>query len=147
MSTVDTLYVILYVPVPLEFQQAGELNKYLQIKISNGMKIFLHWLLSALAIGIAAYLLPGITVAGLVPALILAVVLAGINTFIKPVLFFLTLPLSIITLGLFSLVLNTVLIMLAAAIVPGVEVAGFISALFFGIVLALVSAVLKSFQD
>jgi putative membrane protein len=111
------------------------------------MKIFIHWLLSALAIGIAAYLLPGITVNGLIPALVLAIVLAAINTFIKPLLFAVTLPLTIVTLGLFSLVLNTVLIMVAAAIVPGVEVAGFLWALLFGIVLALVSAALKSFQD
>ena len=111
------------------------------------MKIFIHWLLSAIAIGIAAYLIPGITVSGIVPALVLAVVLAGINTFIKPVLAFITLPLSIITLGLFSLVLNTLLTMLAAAIVPGVAVSGFFSALIFGIVLAIVSAVLKSFRD
>ena len=107
----------------------------------------MHWVLSALAIGIAAYILPGITVAGVIPALVLAVVLGVINTFIKPVLTILTLPLSVITLGLFSLVLNTLLIMLAAAVVPGVEVAGFLWALIFGIVLALVSAVLKSFQD
>jgi len=111
------------------------------------MKMIIHWFLHALAIGIAAYLLPGITVAGLVPALVLAVVLAAINTFIRPILIALTLPLSILTLGLFALVLNTLLIMLAAAIVPGVMVAGFLSALFFGIVLALVSATLKSFQD
>jgi putative membrane protein len=111
------------------------------------MKIFMHWVLSALAIGIAAYILPGIGVAGVIPALVLALVLAAINTFIKPVLSILTLPLSIMTLGLFSLVLNTLLIMLAAAIVPGVTVASFWSALLFGIILALISATLKSFQD
>lgn len=111
------------------------------------MKIFIHWLLSAIAIGIAAYLIPGITVSGVIPALVLAIVLAGINTFIRPVLLVLTLPLSIMTLGLFALILNTLLIWLAAGIVPGVAVAGFFSALIFGIVLAIVSAVLKSFQD
>jgi putative membrane protein len=111
------------------------------------MKIFMHWVLSALAIGIAAYILPGIAVAGVVPALVLALVLAAINTFIKPVLSLLTLPLSIMTLGLFSLVLNTLLIMLAAAVVPGVTVASFWSALLFGIILAIISATLKSFQD
>ncbi len=111
------------------------------------MKIFTHWFLSALAIAIATYLLPGITISGLVPLLILAIVLAGINTFVRPVLILLTLPLSIMTLGLFALILNTLLIMLAAAVVPGVAIAGFFSALLFGIVLALVSATLKSFQD
>ncbi len=111
------------------------------------MKIFIHWFLSALAIAIAAYILPGITIAGLVPLLVLAIVLAAINTFIRPVLLVLTLPLSIVTLGLFALVLNTLLIMLAGAIVPGVTIASFLSALLFGIILAFVSAVLKSFQD
>jgi putative membrane protein len=120
----------------------------LYIKIYNTlMKIFIHWFLSALAIAIAAYLIPGIGVAGVVPALVLALVLAAINTFIRPVLMVLTLPFSIMTLGLFALVLNTLLIMLAAAVVPGVTVSGFLSAFIFGIVLALVSATLKSFQD
>lgn len=114
---------------------------------NGGMKIFIHWLLSALAIIIAAYILPGITVSGIVPALVLAVVLAAINTFIRPVLLILTLPLSVMTLGLFALILNTLLIMLAAAIVPGVAISGFFSALLFGIVLAFVSAALKGFQD
>lgn len=111
------------------------------------MKIFTHWFLHAIAIAIAAYLLPGISIAGLVPLLVLTLVLAAINTFIRPVLIVLTLPLSIMTLGLFALVLNTLLIMLAAAVVPGVTVAGFLSALLFGIILAIVSATLKSFQD
>ncbi|MCR4279167.1 MAG: phage holin family protein [Candidatus Zambryskibacteria bacterium] len=111
------------------------------------MNTIIYWALSALAILIAAYILPGITVAGIIPALVLAIVLAIINTFIRPVLIALTLPLSVVTLGLFALVLNTILIMLAAAVVPGVSVAGFWWALLFGIVLALVSAVLKKIQD
>ena len=111
------------------------------------MKIIINWFLIAIAIAIAAYLLPGIAIGGLVPALILAVVLGAINTFIRPVLIILTLPLSIVTLGLFALVLNTLLIMLAAAIVPGVSVAGFFSALLLGIVLALVQATIKIFED
>jgi len=111
------------------------------------MKTFIHWIISAIAIGISAYLVPGIGVDGVVSALVLAVVLGAINTFIRPVLVALTLPLSIITLGLFALVINTFLIMLAAAIVPGVTVAGFWTALIFGIVLALISAFLKGLQD
>ena len=111
------------------------------------MKIFIHWLLSALAIVIAAYIIPGIAISGAVPALVLTVVLAAINTFIRPVLLVLTLPFSIVTLGLFALVLNTLLIMLAGALVPGVSISGFFSAFLFGIVLALISFVLKRFQD
>lgn len=98
-----------------------------------------HWIFSVLAILIAAYLLPGVTVT-LVGAIVLAVVLGIINVFIKPVLRILTLPLTIVTLGLFSLVLNALLILLAAAIVPGFDVIGFWSAFFFAIIVSLVNA-------
>ena len=111
------------------------------------MKLFISWLISTLAIVITAYLLPGISIAGVVPALVLAIVLGVINTFIRPILLILTLPLTIITLGLFALILNTLLIMLAAAVVPGVAVSGFLSALLFGIILALISSFLKRLQD
>jgi putative membrane protein len=100
----------------------------------------IHWIVSAIAIIIASYLLPGVTVT-LVGALVLAVVLAVINLFIKPLLTLLTLPITILTLGLFSLVINALLIMLAAAIVPGFAVAGFWSALLFALLLALINAV------
>lgn len=99
----------------------------------------IHWLISALAIGIAAYLIPGIEVT-LIGALVLAVVLGIINVFLKPVINLLTLPINVITLGLFSLVVNALLIMLAGMIVPGFTVDGFWPAFFFGIVVALVSA-------
>ena len=99
----------------------------------------IHWLISALAIGIAAYLIPGIEVT-LIGALVLAVVLGIINVFLKPVINLLTLPINVVTLGLFSLVVNALLIMLAGMIVPGFTVDGFWPAFFFGIVVALVSA-------
>ncbi len=110
------------------------------------MKIFISWFISAIAIAITAYLLPGISVDGVVAVLVLAVVLGAINTFIRPVLVVITLPLSIVTLGLFTLILNTLLIMLAAAIVPGVSIANFWWALIFGVVLALIHSFLKSFD-
>lgn len=99
----------------------------------------IHWIVTALAIGIAAYLIPGIEVT-LVGALVLAVVLGIINVFLKPIINLLTLPLNILTLGLFSLVVNALLIMLAGSFVPGFTVVGFWPAFFFGIVVALVSA-------
>jgi putative membrane protein len=111
------------------------------------MKLFINWLLKTLAIVIAAYLLPGISVAGLVPAAILAIVLGIINTFIRPIVVVLTLPINVMTLGLFTLVINAVLVLLAAAFVPGVVVAGFWWALLFAVVLALVSAALDSFSS
>jgi putative membrane protein len=107
------------------------------------MKIILHWLVSAVSIIIAAYVLPGVHLSGIVAALVLAVVLGVINAFIRPLLIILTLPLSILTLGLFTLVINAILIMLAAKLVPGVSIDGFLWALAFGVVLALVHAFLK----
>jgi putative membrane protein len=110
------------------------------------MKTITHWIISALAIAVTAYLLPGVHVLGIVSALVLAIVLGAINTFIRPVLVVLTLPLSIFTLGLFVLVLNALLIMLASYIVPGFSVDSFWWAFLFGIVLALVHAVLHTFE-
>lgn len=98
----------------------------------------IHWIISVVAILLAAYLIPGINVT-LVGALVLAVVLALINIFIKPVVLLLTLPINILTLGLFSLVINALLIMLAGAIVPGFSVDNFWVALIFSVVLALVN--------
>jgi putative membrane protein len=98
----------------------------------------IHFLISALAIIVAAKLIPGISVT-LVGALLLAIVLGIINVFIKPVIFLFTLPLNILTLGLFSLILNALLIMLADLIVPDFSVAGFWPAFFFSIVVSLVT--------
>jgi putative membrane protein len=76
------------------------------------MRIIINWFISAVAIAISAYLLPGVEVDSLTTALILAVVLGGINAFIRPILIVLTLPLTIFTFGLFILILNALLIML-----------------------------------
>jgi putative membrane protein len=94
---------------------------------------------SVVAVLIAAYLLPGVTVT-LLGAVVLAVVLGVINLFIKPVLKILTLPLTVITLGLFSLVLNALLVLLADLIVPSFAVSGFFAALLFSIIVSLVNA-------
>ncbi len=104
------------------------------------MKLLLHWLVSAAAIGIAAYLVPGI---GITPvgALVLAVVLGALNLILRPVLLILTLPITVLTLGLFSLVINALLVMLAGYIVPGFTVAGFWSALLFSLVLSIANLV------
>lgn len=102
------------------------------------MKLFLHWVIATLAIIIAAYLVPGVQVT-LVGALIAAVVLAALNLFIRPILLVLTLPINIITLGLFSFVINALLVWLASAVVPGFAVAGFLSAFIYALVLAIVN--------
>lgn len=102
------------------------------------MRLFIEWVVSAIAIGVSAYLVPGVMVTP-VGALILAVVLGALNVFIRPVLLLLTLPITVLTLGLFSLVINAVLVMLAALIVPGFAVSGFWSALGFAAVLMVVN--------
>lgn len=110
------------------------------------MNILIRWLLFALAIYVSAYVVPDVETT--VPAaFVLAIVLGLINAFLKPILVLLTLPITIVTLGIFALVLNALLVMLADAIVPGFETAGFISAFLFSIVLALVGYILKRFDD
>lgn len=107
------------------------------------MKTIIHWLVYAAAIAITAYLLPGVIVAGPTTVIVLAVVLSIINAFVRPILILLTLPLSIVTLGIFALFLNAFLILLAGRLVPGFEIYSFWSAFWFGIVLSLVHMVLK----
>ncbi|MBI1922016.1 MAG: phage holin family protein [Geobacter sp.] len=106
------------------------------------MTFLLNWLISALAIIITAYLLPGVRVSGFFAALVTALVLGLINAFIRPVLLLLTLPINILTLGLLTLVINALLIMLASAIVRGFSVSGFWWALLFSLVLSVVNYVL-----
>jgi putative membrane protein len=97
-----------------------------------------HWLVLTIAILIAAYLVPGVHVT-LIGALGLAI-LALINVFIKPIITILTLPLTIVTLGLFSLIVNALIIMVLALFVPGFGVSGFWAAFFFSILLSLINA-------
>jgi putative membrane protein len=109
------------------------------------MKIFMHLLVSTLAIIIATYLIPGVTIT-IWGALVLAVVLGIINVFIKPVVKMIALPLTILTLGIFSLVINALFVLLAGKIVPGFSVAGFWTAFWFSIVLSLINAFFNFFQ-
>ena len=108
------------------------------------MKILINLVLSAVAVFIASYILPGVHVASFTSALIAAVVLGVINAVIKPILLILTLPINILTLGLFTFVLNAVLIMVTAAIVPGFSVDGFIWALILSVVLTIINSVLHA---
>lgn len=102
------------------------------------MSSIIHWLISALVIILAAFLVPGVEVT-LGGALLAAIVIGLINMFLRPLILALTLPINIVTLGLFSLVINALLVMLAANIVPGFSVGGFWVALLFSIVLSLIN--------
>lgn len=110
------------------------------------MKILFQWFISTLAILIAAYLVPGVTVT-LTGALIAAVVLGALNLFIRPILVVLTLPITILTLGLFSLVINALLVMLTSYFVSGFGVFGFWPALFFALVLSVVNWVFNYWKS
>ena len=107
------------------------------------MSYLIHWLVSAVAIIITAYLLPGVRLSGFFAALVTALVLGLVNMFIKPLLLILTLPLNILTLGLLTFVINALLILLTSAIVPGFQVTGFWWALLFSFVLSIINYALS----
>lgn len=109
------------------------------------MKIFFHWVTSAIAILIAAYIVPGVMVTP-VGALVAAVILGAVNLFIRPILLILTLPITILTLGLFSLVINALMVMLTSYLVPGLIIVGFWPAFFFALVLSIVNWVFNTWN-
>jgi putative membrane protein len=106
------------------------------------MKILLKWLLMTASIMITAYLLPGVSVKSFGTALVTALVLGLINAVLRPILVVLTFPLTIFTLGLFILVLNGLLVLLASAIVTGFFVMNIWWAILFSIVFSVISFVL-----
>lgn len=101
-------------------------------------------LVTALAALIVSYLLPGVSIDSGTSAILLAVVLALLNSFIKPILIILTIPITVLTLGLFLLVINMLIIRLSSEIVAGFHVAGWWAALWFSILLSLVTYLIES---
>lgn len=108
------------------------------------MNFLIRLLVTALAAMLSAYLLPGVTIKDFTTALILALVLAVLNLLVKPILILLTLPATILTLGLFLLVINAVIILLASNLVKGFKVDGFWWALIFSLVLTVVNSIMHS---
>lgn len=106
-------------------------------KGNNMLNLFLRWIAYTLAVIFVAWIIPGISVENFLSAMLVCVILALINTFIKPVLQFISFPITILTLGLFALVINALLLMFAGWITPGFEVDGFLSALLGSILLSL----------
>ncbi|MDO8462772.1 MAG: phage holin family protein [bacterium] len=102
------------------------------------MTFLLQWAVYALSVGIAAYVLPGVSVSGVPAAAVAALILGIVNAFVRPLLLILTLPVTVLSLGLFAFVINALLILLVAAIVPGFAVAGFWWAVLLSIVLTIV---------
>ena len=109
------------------------------------MKTLLNILTSTVAILIATYLLPHVSVNNIFTALLLAFVLAALNALIKPVLILLTLPATIFSFGLFLLAINAAIILVADYLIDGFHVDGFWWALLFSIVLSIITGLLNSF--
>jgi putative membrane protein len=105
------------------------------------LALFISLLATVIGLGFAALIVPGIRAKNLLTFLIAATVLGLINVFIRPMLWFLTAPLSVLTFGLFALVINALMIMLAAALVPNFEVKGFGSAFLGAIIMAVIGAI------
>ncbi len=107
-------------------------------------KFFAKTIATAVAVLFAAYILKGVHVDSTVTALIVAVVLGLLNSFIKPILIILTIPITIVTLGLFLLVINIIIVKWAAGLVPGFTVDGWFSALIFSLVVSFVSSIIEA---
>jgi putative membrane protein len=110
------------------------------------MNFILRILISTLAVLITSYFLHGVNVDNIETAVIVAIVLAFLNSSLKPLMVILSLPITVYTLGLFLLVINTLIILLVAKIVKGFHVDGFWSAMWFSIVLSLVTSILDGIR-
>jgi len=107
--------------------------------------IFIRWLILTLAIGVTARLIPGIAVnGGIVNLITVAAIFGLINAFIRPIITLLTCPLVILTLGLFTLIINTLMFMLTARISPALTVEGFWPAFWASLIISIITAILST---
>lgn len=111
------------------------------------MNKIIKFLINGFAVYATAYLLSGVEVSGFGVALLVALVLAVLNVLVKPILILLSLPVTILTLGLFTFVIDAVIVLLASKIVTGFVIDGFWTAIVFSIVLAIISYVLEKLVD
>lgn len=109
------------------------------------IKILLKWLGLTLAVLATAYVVPGISVSSFLTALFVALVLGLVNTFIKPIISLLTLPVNILTLGLFGIILNGLFFWFASMVVTGFVITGFVPALIGSIVVSLIMWIIGLF--
>ncbi len=109
------------------------------------MGLLIRWLILTAAILIASYLIDGIHVSGFFSAFFAAAILGVLNVFFRPVLLILTLPINILTLGLFTFVINAVLLKMASGVISGFDVQGFWSAVWGALIISVVNWLLSSF--
>ena len=107
------------------------------------MKILLTWIIGALAILLSAWIVPGVNIAGFGASLLAALILGAVNAVIRPIIIILTLPINILTLGLFTLVINVAMVALVALIIPGFSIANFWTALIFTIILSIITWIME----
>jgi putative membrane protein len=105
----------------------------------------IHWVVSALALLITAYVVPGFEISGFIAALIAAIVVGFANSTLGWILIALTLPINILTLGLFTFVVDGIVLKMCAAIVPGFKITSWGAAIFGALILAIVRTVLQYF--
>ncbi len=111
------------------------------------MGLLLRWLILTCAILLAAFLFKGINVSGFFSAFWAAAILGVLNALLRPILFLLTLPINILTFGLFTFVINAILLQMVSGVISGFEVTGFWPAFFGALVISLVSWGLNSFVN
>jgi putative membrane protein len=111
------------------------------------MKIIVNLVLSTVAVFVTARILPGVALDGFVTALVVAVVLGAVNAMLRPILIILTLPINILTLGLFTFVIIGGLVQLVSWLVPGFQVVSFWWALMFALVLWIINAFLSKLKQ
>ncbi|MGV2830082.1 phage holin family protein [Myxosarcina sp. GI1(2024)] len=109
------------------------------------LQFLFTWLATAISLLITAYIVPGLTIYSFSAAVVGAAVLGLVNAIVKPILILFTLPLTILTLGLFLFVVNAFTLGIVGYLTPGFEVGGFFAALFGSIVLSLVSGLIAGF--
>jgi putative membrane protein len=107
------------------------------------MGFIIKLIITAVAAGLSAYLLPGVHITSITSALVLALVLAVLNAVLRPILVLLTIPVTVVTLGLFLLIINAIIVLIADALIGGFEVTNFMYALLFSIVLSVISYILE----
>ncbi len=109
---------------------------------TNDMNFLVRLLLSSVAVTLVSYLLPGVSTTSFITAILVAAVIGFLNAIVKPILIVLTIPITIVTLGLFLLVINALMILLADSIISGFSVDGFWWALIFSFLLTIVNTLL-----
>lgn len=107
--------------------------------------IIIRWLILTFAIMVTSYLLDGIQITGFFSALLAAAILGILNAFFRPILIILTLPINILSLGLFTFIINAVLLMMVSGVISGFNIKGFWYALFGSLLISIVSWLLNSF--